>query len=197
MHSDFRSDRTFRRAHGLVGLWLLSALACGGAPASSDASLPVADAGAVVADAGAVTADAGQAIADAGHHDHDAGGLPSDTGVSPVDSSVAEPDAGAGITLTASVTPSSGPAGTEFRLNVRAMPFTFQNPTGVVVAGAGHYHIYFDGVPNPYAAGFTGTDVITSTTGDEGDHSITVYLVDGTHSPLVPRVEVTTQFHIE
>lgn len=192
MDSSLQSDRRFGWAQGLVGLWLWSALACGGTPGAR-----VADAGQELADLGQALADAGHELADAGHqHANDAAALPADTGVTPADAG-AEADAGAGITLTASVSPPRGPVGTEFRLNVRASPFEFQNPSGVVVPGAGHYHLYFDGVPNPYSAGFAGTDVITSTTGDEGEHSITIYLVDGQHNALVPRVEVTTQFRIE
>lgn len=188
----------FGRAHSLAGLWLLSSLACGGTSGAPDASSPARAAGVLVADAGQEAVDAGLEGADAGHaHAHDAAGLPADTGVAPADAGAAEADAGAGITLTASVTPPRGPVGTEFRLTVRATPFEFQNPSGVVVPGAGHYHLYFDGVPNPYSAGFTGTDVITSTTGDEGEHTITIYLVDGQHNALVPRVEVSTQFRID
>ncbi|MFO0728185.1 MAG: hypothetical protein U1E65_30670 [Myxococcota bacterium] len=175
---------------GAWSLFCLCLLACGtGAPAVDvDAGHPAVDAGHAAVDASQVVPDAGAAVPDAGALDAAGAALDAEPG----DSGVAPEDAGtAMVTLTASISPASAPAGTSFTLEVRAPPITFPDP------GGRHYHLYFDGAAGQYAAGLTGTETITSTTGDEGMHTITIYLVDGNHTPLVPRAEVSVQFRVE
>lgn len=166
---------------------LLVAAACGSDPNSDGVPSPTpsVDSGVLSAtpDAGdGLSTDAGLAV-DAGE-------------VVPPDSGAFEPvDAGpVGPVLTASISPSHGTAQTQFRLNLALTGFTLEAP-GTVNADAGHYHYYFDGRTFRYTAGWSGMETFRQR--EVGEHTVTVYLVDGNHTTIVPPVAVTATFWVE
>ncbi len=170
------------RGAGAVGLAvLLLSFGCG------------AEAPTVTPDAGFVEIDAGVFEApDAGERE-DLGAILTDAGLDSPDVVV---DAGpVGPTLTATISPSHGTPRTSFVVTVGVEGFTLEAPSDPPREGAGHYHYYLDGRTFRYNAGWSGQETVSSTV--RGEHTLTVYLVDGIHGTIRPPVAHTITFWVD
>ena len=110
-------------------------------------------------------------------------------------------DAAAAATprLTATIADPSTPAGTAFRMNVAVENFELMNPQTMpgVYPGAGHYHYQLDTASTYTAAWAMNVNVATAASTPPGAHTLRVWLVDGSHQPISPRVETILNVTIE
>jgi hypothetical protein len=109
------------------------------------------------------------------------------------------PDAAPPPEITATATPDTVTAGESFTIAVEVEGLEVVNPTTPTGAGPGkgHFHYQLD-TWDDYTAGWTPT-VSIATTGDTppGEHTVRLWLVDGFHTDIRPRVETTVTVTVE